>query len=155
VGWMSLWRNRVASQAQALRLELAERDRLIGQLEADLRRQREGAKSLSGQQARRERERLVAVVATPLVQLATLTQLDSSDAAWMAVARSLLRGLADEGLELLGQVGSAEPYDPVRHEPLGDLVPGTGALVVVRAPGLAFGGVVLRRAGVASRQEGG
>jgi hypothetical protein len=146
----------LASQAQALRLELAERDELIGRLQADLRRQRDGEATEAAGRARAERERLFGAVATPLVQLATQTQLEGVDAQSMAaVARSLLRALADEGLDLVGWAGATESYDPGRHEPLGDTPPDAGRLVVVRAPGLAVGGVVLRRAGVEPLEEGG
>ena len=161
--WVTRWRGRRQSaparkagqdlaaeaEAQALRLELADRDRLIGQLQADLRRERDSAASGSEGLALRERERLIAVIATPLVQLATLAQLDGVDArAMVAAARSLLRALAGEGVDLIGQVAAVELYNPGRHEPLGDAVPAGGGRVVVRAPGLACGGVVLRRAGV-------
>ena len=145
----------LASQAQALRLELAERDELIGRLQAELRRQREGEATRAVGRARAERERLFSAAATPLVQLATQTQLEGVDAPSMAaVGRSLLRALADEGLDLVGRVGATESYDPGRHEPLGDTLPGAGQHVVVRTPGLAVGGVVLRRAGVEPVGEG-
>jgi hypothetical protein len=168
MGWLSRWRGRrqgsgasdaalaLAGEAQGLRLELAERDRLIQQLQADLLRQREGEASGAAQSARAERQRLLGAVATPLQQLATQTQLDGVDAASMAaVAQSLLRGLADEGLELVGRVGTSESFDPARHEPLSDGVPGPDGPVVVRVPGLAVNGTLLRRAGVQPVESGG
>ncbi|MDQ3462091.1 MAG: hypothetical protein M3471_03495, partial [Actinomycetota bacterium] len=101
-----------------------------------------------------ERERLLGAIATPLAQLATQSQLPDVDAPSMAaVGRSLLRHLEDEGLQLLGCVGGSEPYDPDRHEPLGESSPSAGQPVTVRLVGLGVGGVVLRRAGVEPAED--
>lgn len=130
------------SEVQALRLELAERDQTIERLMNELSRAR--ADALNG-----EAERLRAGIATPLVQLATQSQIDGVDAASvLAVARSLVRAAEDEGFELIGRVGQVEPYDPTRHEPLGDPTPSTGEPVVVRFVGLSYGGEMLRAAAV-------
>ncbi len=130
------------NEAQALRLELAERDQIIQRLENELARARTAAAS-------GEPERLLAGLATPLMQLATQSQLDGVDAgSVLAVARSLLRAAEDEGLALIGHVGAVEPYDPTRHEPLGDAALPTGTPVVVRFVGLSYGGEILRTAAV-------
>ncbi len=136
------WQNDV----QALRLELAERDETIARLEADLSRAR--AAAAAGGNA--EAERLLAGLATPLTQLATQSQLGGVDGdSVLAVARSLVRAAEDEGLALIGRVGAVEPYDPARHEPLGEgEAPAPGDRVVVRFVGLRYGGDVLRTAAV-------
>jgi len=133
---------RLQNEVQALRLELHERDQTIERLMNELTRAR--ADALTG-----EAERLRAGIATPLVQLATQSQIDGVDAASvLAVARSLVRAAEDEGFELIGQVGAVEPYDPARHEPLGDAAPAAGAPVVVRFVGLSYAGEILRTAAV-------
>ena len=130
------------SEAQALRLELAERDQTIRRLLDE--------RDHMPAPAAGEAERLRAAIATPLTQLATQSQLDGVDTeSVLAVARSLLRAAEDEGLAVVGQVGAVEPYDPTRHEPLGDgEAPAPGDQVVVRFVGLAFGGEILRTAAV-------
>ena len=137
------------NEAQALRLELVERDQLIERLEADLTRARSAGAGANGEASA---ERLLAGLATPLTQLATQSQLSGVDAdSVLAVARSLVRAAEDEGLQLIGRVGAVEPYDPARHEPLGDGdgdVPAPGDEVVVRFVGLSYGGDVLRTAAV-------
>lgn len=133
---------RLQNEAQALRLELAERDRVIARWEAERNGDASGAA-----RARVEVERLLAGMATPLVQLATQSQLDGVDTgSVLAVARSLLRAVEEEGLELVGQVGAVEPYDPARHEPLGETAPAPGTSVVIRFVGLSYGGEILRTA---------
>jgi hypothetical protein len=146
---------RLQREAQALRLELAEREATIARLEADLQRERDTEVTRTETRARAEVERLLAGSATPLVQLATQTQLaktphGSVDAASvLAVARALVRDFEDEGVEFLGRAGATEPYDPARHEPLGDgPLPEPGGPVVVRIVGLASRGAVIHRAGV-------
>lgn len=134
---------RLEREAQVLRLDLAEKAGTIERLEADLQRERETDKG------RPEVERLLAGAATPLAQLATQTQLAGVDAASvLAIARSLLRDLTDEGIRLIGRAGDTEPYDPGRHEPLaeGELDPGQP--VVVRIIGIAYQETIVRRASV-------
>lgn len=144
-----------ASEAQALRLELAQRDEAVHRLEVDLRRARDQAAEQLAGRSRAERERFWAALATPLSQLATQAQLPEADpSSVLAVARSLLRHLEEEGLELLGPVGETVAYDPAHHEPLGDTTPAPGEAVVVRLVGVGVAGVVLRRAGVEPAGEG-
>lgn len=141
---------RLEREVQALRLELTERDAAIARLEADLQRERDAEGTRTHTRARAEVERLLAGSATPLVQLATQTQLQGVDAASvLAVARALVRDFEDEGVEFVGRAGATEPYDPDRHEPVGDgPLPERGRPVVVRIVGLSCGGTVIRRAGV-------
>ena len=127
------------SELQALRLELGERERTIRQLLNDRARTDGSA----------DGDRLRAAIATPLVQLATQSQIHGVDAdSVLAVARSLVRAVEDEGFELIGRVGAVAPYDAARHEPLGEVAPAAGDAVVVRFVGLAYGGDVLRAAAV-------
>lgn len=146
---------RLEREIQALRLELSERDGAIARLEADLQRERDAEGTRTETRARAEIERLLAGSATPLVQLATQTQLaqapnNSVDAASvLAVARALVRDFEDDGVEFVGRVGATEPYDPDRHEPLAEgPLPEPGRPVVVRIVGLSCAGTVIRRAGV-------
>lgn len=134
---------RLEREAQALRLDLAQRADTIHRLEADLQRARDT------DNARPEIERLLAGAATPLTHLATQTQLAGVDAASvLAIARSLFRDLTDEGVLLIGHVGDTEPYDPERHEPLAESALDRGQPVVVRIVGLAYHETIVRRASV-------
>jgi hypothetical protein len=143
------------SELRALRLEVAERDELVTRLEADLRRQQEAEASRLDARSHSDLERFLAGIATPLRQLATQSQLDGVDAASvLAVVRALLRDLEDEGVAIDGRVGAVVPYDPTRHEPLGDAHHEAGDPVVVRLAGLGYHGTLLRRASVEATGSG-
>ena len=158
MAWLQLRRRRRAggdallgteNQLRALRLELAERDARVARLEADLRRHQDAEASLRAELARAGVERLLANLATPLVQLATQVELDAVDAASvLAVARTLVRDLEDEGVAVAGPVSAVVPYDPDLHEPLDGNAPERGEAVVLRLAGLSYHGTVLRRATV-------
>jgi molecular chaperone GrpE (heat shock protein) len=142
-------------EAQSLRLELQERDRVIAALTADLERLRRGEGERVAAAVRAERERLLADAAAPVAQLLTQAHLlevegkplQARDV--LAVARRLVRLLEDEGLTPEGRIGEAVAFDPDRHEPLGgDFAPRPGQPVVVRLVGVSWQGRVLCKAGV-------
>jgi hypothetical protein len=142
-------------EAQALRLELQERDRVIAALRADLERLRRGEGERVDAAARAERERLLADAAAPVAQLLTQAHLLEVEGRLvqardvLAVARRLVRLLEDEGLTAEGRVGAAVAFDPDRHEPLGgDFAPRPGERAVVRLLGVSWRGRVLQKAGV-------
>jgi molecular chaperone GrpE (heat shock protein) len=145
-------------EAQALRLELQERDRALAALRADVERLRRGEQERVAAAVQVERERLLVAAAAPVAQLLTQAHLlevegkpvQARDV--LAVARRLVRLLEDEGLAPEGRIGEAVGFDPDRHEPLGgDFNPRRGEAVVVHVPGVNWRGKVLQRAGVAAR----
>jgi molecular chaperone GrpE (heat shock protein) len=147
-------------EAQTLRLELEESDRVLAALKADLERLRRGEEERVTAAVRAERERLLAEAAAPVAQLLTQAHLlevegkpvQARDV--LTVARRLVRLLEDEGLTAEGRVGETVAFDPARHEPLGgDFAPQPGQPVVVRLVGMSWQGRVLRKAGVGPAGE--
>jgi molecular chaperone GrpE (heat shock protein) len=141
--------------AQALRLELQERERVIAALQADLERLRRGEGERVAAAVQAERERLLTDAAAPVAQLLTQAHLLEVEGKALqardvlAVARRLVRLLEGEGLTTEGRVGAAVAFDPNRHEPLGgDFTPRPGQSVVVRIVGVSCQGRVLCKATV-------
>jgi molecular chaperone GrpE (heat shock protein) len=142
-------------EAQSLRLDLAEQERLVAQLKEELERQRSGSNTHISEAIQVRMEQLLSDVATPVAQLLTQAHLlevedhpvQAKDV--LAVSKRLLRTLEDNGLMLEGCVGERVPFDPDRHEPLsGDVSPKSGQTVTVRFVGVAYRGRLLRKAGV-------
>ncbi|MGH3241288.1 MAG: hypothetical protein ACRDNL_12985, partial [Spirillospora sp.] len=110
---------------------------------------------------RADMEQLVAAISTPLVQLMTQAHLHRTGTARVGVGdvldvgTRLVRGLRDAGVETIGEPGAVEPFDPSRHDPLGETEGKVEAerQVVVRVPGLLYEGRVVRKAGVEPTDE--
>jgi molecular chaperone GrpE (heat shock protein) len=143
------------NEAQTLRLELAERDKLIAQLKADLERLRREAETRGAVSLQAQVESLFTDVAAPVAQLQTQAHLlevenrpvQARDV--LAVAKRLVRVLEDNGLSLENHVGEQVVFDPNRHEPLTTgAAPQPGQPVIVRFVGVALRGKLLRKAGV-------
>ncbi len=148
-------------EAQSLRLELAERDRLMANLKSELERQRNGENTRVAEAVQAQMERLLTDVATPVVQLLTQAhllevegkQVQAKDV--LAVAKRLVRALEDGGLTLEGAVGEKAPFDPNRHQPLSaDASPTPGEAVVVKFVGVSYRGQIIRKAGVEPCPDG-
>ncbi|TDD87949.1 hypothetical protein E1293_06935 [Actinomadura darangshiensis] len=151
---------RLRRELREARLELAERDRSVERLRADLTRAREGAEEGARQRTRADVERLVTTIGAPLVQLSTQARLHRSGSAQVRtddvveVGARLLRLLRDAGVDTVGEPGTARPFDPDRHEPLSaEAAPAPGEPVLVRVIGLSFDGRVVRKAGVEPTDE--
>src|SRR5262245_8648030 len=90
--------------AQSLRLELQERERVIAALTADVERLRRGEGERVAAAVRAERERLLTDAAAPVAQLLTHAHLLEVEGKALqardvlTVARRLVRLLEDEGL---------------------------------------------------------
>lgn len=146
---------RLERELRELRLVVAERDRSIERSHAVLERLRGGAEQDAEQRARADVERLVAAIGAPLVQFVTQDHLHRSGKVSvrvddvLRVGASLVRVLREAGVDTVGEVGEAEPYDPERHDPLSaETSVAAGEEVVVRVVGLRYRGRVLRKAGV-------
>ncbi|HYT94394.1 MAG TPA: hypothetical protein VEL76_37110 [Gemmataceae bacterium] len=148
------------SEAQALRLELQERDRIIAALKGDLERLRQRECEQLADTVQAERERFLTDAAGPVVQLLTQAHLLEVEGKpihardVLVVARQLLRLLKDEGLAVEGRVGETVAFDPDQHEPLGgDTALTPGQPTIVRIVGASYRGKVLRKAGVEATEE--
>jgi molecular chaperone GrpE (heat shock protein) len=147
-------------ETQELRLELEGRDRAFANLKQELERYRRSRDEHTAVACQEQIEHLLTDAAAPVSQLLTqayLVEVDGRPVAArdvLAVARRLVRVLADAGLEHDGDVGQTVPFDPNRHEPLSrDVTLAVGQPVVVRFVGLAFRGKILRKAGVEQAGE--
>jgi molecular chaperone GrpE (heat shock protein) len=143
-------------EAQSLRLDLEEQERLAANLREELTHQRAVASARVAEAVQAQVAGLLSDAATPIAQLLTQAHLlevegkpvQAGDV--LAVAKRLVRTLEDNGLDLEGQVGQRVSFDPNRHEPLSaDASPAPGQPVVVRFVGVAYQGQLLRKAGVA------
>jgi molecular chaperone GrpE (heat shock protein) len=146
---------RLQGEAQTLRLDLQERNRLITTLQSDLERHRRGVSAQLAEAIQTRMEQIVTATASPIVQLLTqahLLEVENRPVQVrdvLAVARRLIRILEEQGLILEGHVGETLAYDPNHHEPLNsaeELTP--GQLVSVRFVGVTYRDKVLRKAGV-------
>ncbi len=147
-------------ELQELRLTLAERDHSLKRLQGNLARERDSARDHVDEVARADVQRLLKAIATPVVQLVTLSHLNEADLNEagatevrtkdvLDVAMRLVRALGQEGVAMLGGIGETEPFDPDRHDPLSTSAPlRPGQPVTVRVVGLAHQGRILRKAGV-------
>ncbi|GEC08531.1 hypothetical protein SSP24_61860 [Streptomyces spinoverrucosus] len=146
---------RLRSELRQARLEIAERDRTVERLRAELARARAGAEEGALQRTRADLEQLVTTIGSPLVQLSTQAHLHRSGTAQLRtgdvveVGTRLLRLLRDVGVDTVGEPGAAQPFDPDLHEPLSATVaPAPGEPVLVRVVGLSCDGRIVRKAGV-------
>ncbi|HKQ72793.1 MAG TPA: hypothetical protein VJ810_03630 [Blastocatellia bacterium] len=142
-------------EAQGLRLEMQERERLASSLKNELERQRNGESARIAEAVQSRIEKLMADMAAPVAQLLTQARLleiegkpvQARDV--LVVAKRMVRALEDEGLTLEGGVGETLSFDPNRHEPLGGQATLTpGQTVVVRFAGVSYRGRLIRKAGV-------
>ncbi|MEU6717020.1 hypothetical protein ABZ897_36630 [Nonomuraea sp. NPDC046802] len=148
-------------ELQESRLELAKRDRSIERSRAELARVRDTAEQEAGQRAQAEMERFVETIGAPLVQFMTQAHLHRTGAAQvriesvLEVGTRLVRTMRDGGVDLIGEVGGVEPFDPERHDPLSAAAVAAGRQVVIRMVGLSYNGRTLRKAGVEPVDTGG
>jgi molecular chaperone GrpE (heat shock protein) len=142
-------------EAQSLRLDLAEQERLAAQLKEELERLRDSASAHVSEAVQVQVEQLLTDVATPVVQLLTQTHLlevedkpvQAKDV--LALVKRLVRTLEDNGLTLVGSVGATAPFDLNHHEPLSSSVSlEPGDRVTLRFVGVAYQGRLLRKVGV-------
>jgi molecular chaperone GrpE (heat shock protein) len=142
-------------EAQALRLELEERERRLTLLTGELERLRAAEQTRQAEATQASLTRLLSDLAGPVTQVVTQVHLVEAEdrpvrtSDVLAVARRLVRALEDHGLTLDGTVGATAAFDPNRHAPLGEVAGlSPGQPVVVRFVGVAYGGTLLRKAGV-------
>jgi len=141
--------------AQSLRLEMEECDRIVESLKKELERQRSNESARIAEAAQAQIEQLLSEIAAPVSQLLTQAYLlevegkpvQAKDV--LAVAKRLVRALEDNGLKVEGRVGERAPFDPEYHEPLSsDLSPKPGQPVAVRFVGFSYRGKNIRKANV-------
>jgi molecular chaperone GrpE (heat shock protein) len=142
-------------QLQECRLALAERDRSVQRMRADLDRARNSSEDEAVQRGRAEVEQLVDSMGASLVQLVTQAQLHRNGTVpvrvddVVAVGTRLMRSLRAAGVDTLGELGEEVAFDPDRHDLLSTSgAPEVGVPVRIRMVGLSYQDRVLRRAGV-------
>ena len=149
-------------EAQSLRLELEELNRVVANLKGELERQRSGDSARITEAVQAQVEQFLTDVATPVAQLLTQVHLlevegrpvQARDV--LAVVKRLVRALEDNGLTLDGSVSETVPFDPDHHELLSattEVVTTVGRPVVVRFSGVAYRGRLLRKAGVERAED--
>lgn len=154
VGRLSGRRLRRESELRRLRFELEESAAALLRARSDLAREREQAEDRAEEAIHAEVSRLLDTIGTPAVQLETLAHLHGSGSAQpgtgdvLDVGIRLVRGLEDFGVRRCGAVGERQPFDPVRHDPLGATAVEPGQPVVIRFVGLDYRSRIVRKAGV-------
>lgn len=139
------------SEMQSMRLELAERDKTVARLQSDLERMRGEAEFRSKNTIEKLGKDVAGSMAQLLAQAYLLEKegkpVQAKDV--LAVARKLLRGLAENGITIESEAGSAADFDPNKHEPLSvETKIEQGRPIIVRLPSIACHGVIIRKAGV-------
>lgn len=139
---------------QSLKLELEEREREVRILRDELDRTRTREEERARGVMETRLESLLIDIAAPASQLLTQIHLFEKENKPLevrdviSVSRRMLRALMNHGLEVQGEPGREEAYDPGRHEPIAhDVIP-VGEMVIVRFPGFSYKGRVIRKAGV-------
>ena len=145
---------------QSLQMELAERDKIIAALQADLTRLQLQQNELQNAAVSQALEQYIQDIAPTAVQIYTQVYLLESQTRPVAAesvalaAVRLLRGLEPLGFQVIGEIGASVRFDPNLHMALSpDSEPGSGEAAVIRLVGIAFRGQVLRKAGVERRKD--
>ena len=149
-------------QLKALELELADRDRRIQTLTADLQRAQARQADLTAAATASHLETLMRDLAPGVAQFATQSHLvetenrpvESRDL--LAVTRRLVRTLQQNGLVLEGEIGQVLPFNPDRHAALsGQTAILPGQPVRVRMPGVLWQSAILLKTAVEPAGEAG
>ena len=142
-------------ELQSLRLELQERQASLERIKSELERQRSQAEAVLSERVQSQAVQLLGDLAQPAAQLLTQAYLfevqgqpvQTRDV--LMVAKRLVQGLQDHGLQIEQTIGSTVKFDPNRHELLStDSQIQPGEPVMVRFVGLSFQGKRLHKAGV-------
>lgn len=162
--WLSMLRGRfgrvdaetlaLRRDLQALRLQLGEHQETIERLKREIEILRAREETHARELVEFKLEGLFADIASPAAQLLTQAHLleherkpvEARDV--IAVGKRLLRVLADSGLKEEGRFQESVPFDPNRHEPLGEQAIRPGEPVVVQFVGFSFQGKIICRARV-------
>ncbi len=139
---------------EALRRALQAREQQLQHAQAHLHYTRETEHQRTTAQADALLTSLLRELAPPLTQLATQQHLLEQGTALpptelLKTVQRLLRALEAWGVQLEGQIGSVEPYNPDRHLVLSlEATPQEGQPVIVRICGLLYKGTLIHKVGV-------
>lgn len=141
--------------AQALRVDLAERDEQVRRLRAEVEYLRAGEEARTQAALDSLLESLFTGLASPASQLLAQAHILAQGGELRArdvvlVGQQLVDTLEDHGMTALGRAGEETLYDEALHQPLDDTRLAPGARVTVRFPGFRFRGRVVRKAMVQS-----
>jgi molecular chaperone GrpE (heat shock protein) len=153
----STFEQRTLAQERSAQMDLAERDRRIEVLQTEIQRLSTSQQNLVDESVNGKLGTFFTEVAGPVSQLLTQIHLvdnqnrDVNAMDTLRLVKRLIRHLEEAGLQICSPAGVQVKFDPNYHESLSsDTVPKPGDVVVVRIPGLAHGGRIIRKAGVAS-----
>jgi molecular chaperone GrpE (heat shock protein) len=134
-----------------LKLDLAERDKTLARIQAELERLHGDTQT----QVKIAFERLGKDVAGPMAQLLAQAHLlehegkpvQTKDV--LSVTKRLLRVLAEHGITAEAEAGTRKSFDPNRHEPLSaETTLHKDEQVIIKFPAILCHGTVVRKAGV-------
>lgn len=153
---VSTFEQRTSSQERSAQMDVEERDRHIEVLQQEIQRLNTSQQNLVEESVNAKLRTFFTEVAGPVSQLLTQIHLvdvrnrDISAKDTLRLVKKLIRHLEEAGLEVCSPSGAQVKFDPNYHESLsGDIVLKAGDVVVVRIPGLAHSGRIIRKAGVA------
>ena len=148
-----------ADQARtaALEMELRERDQRITSMQKEYANLDAAGKRAAAGAGSSELEQLFKKLAAPLSNLAALAALagegrEVAAADVLSLLRSVEKQLKAAGLEAVGEVGAAVPFDVALHQRMSGGMVSAGTPVVVRTPGYRFAGKVLLKAMVTAKE---
>lgn len=138
----------------ALEMDLRERDERI----AAMRKEYANLEAASQRGAGADQvEQLFRKLAAPLSNLASLSALaaggrEAAAEDFVQLFRSVEKQLKAAGLETVGEVGAAVPFDVAMHQRMSGGMVSASTPVVIRTPGYRFGGKVLLKAMVTAKE---
>ena len=141
---------------QTLKLDIASKDETIGQLRRELQRQRLLEAESANAKALSQRLELANRLVTPAVHILTQTHLSETEGKVLqtkdvlAVAKRMVSGLKESGVEFIGQIGQQASFDETKHEMLGGGHAERGEPVVIKTMGAVLEGNIIQRIGVIS-----
>jgi molecular chaperone GrpE (heat shock protein) len=148
---------KVQGRVAALEMDLRERDRRIAAMQKEYANLEASGKREAAGAGADQLEALFKRVAAPLSNVAALAAL-AGEGREVAVAdvltllRSIEKHFKAAGLEAVGEVGAAVPFDVAMHQRMSGGMVSSGTPVVVRMPGYRFGGKVLLKAMVTAKE---
>jgi molecular chaperone GrpE (heat shock protein) len=140
-----------------LEMDLRERDARIAAMQKEYANLEAAAKQAAAGAGADQLEQMFKKLAAPLSNLATLAAI-AAEGREVAVAdlisllRTVEKHLKAAGLEAVGEVGAAVPFDVALHQRLSGGTVRAGVPVVVRTPGYRFGERVLLKAMVSAKE---
>lgn len=138
-------------EVQGLRLDLQEKEEQVRRLKAETEYLRQGEERRTQAAVDIALESLFKDLASPVAQLLAQERIVAEGGEVrprdvLMLARQMVQALADRGLSPIGRAGERAVFSEAQHQPLDGSPVAEGESVVVRFPGFAFRGRVVRKA---------